>query len=141
MNKIDQTKFGKENGNCFSACVAMLLGMDLDDVPFFMGNEPAPWLSKGDMDVEDWFGKFNAWLKQRGWFAVMVTYHEDDGTWEFGPHILSGVSPRSTDDDIFHHSVVAIGDEVFHDPHPDRSELRTCDDRIFLVPLEPWKCL
>jgi len=34
MNLIDQTTFGEE-GNCFAACVATVLGMRLEEVPDF----------------------------------------------------------------------------------------------------------
>jgi hypothetical protein len=35
MKSVDQTTFGP-NGNCFSACVASLLELPIDAVPFFM---------------------------------------------------------------------------------------------------------
>lgn len=36
MKPVDQTTFGFPGGNCFSACIASLLEMPLDDVPYFM---------------------------------------------------------------------------------------------------------
>lgn len=38
MKPIDQTTFGVPGGNCFSACVASLLELSIDDVPYFMGD-------------------------------------------------------------------------------------------------------
>ncbi len=44
MKPVDQTTFGHPGGNCFSACVASLLEMSVDQVPYFMGHD-------------DWFGR------------------------------------------------------------------------------------
>jgi hypothetical protein len=52
MIPVDQTVFTVPGGNCFSACVASLLNILLNDVPYFMGDDT-------------WFDVFSKWLEPR----------------------------------------------------------------------------
>lgn len=121
MKPVDQTTFGNPGGNCFSACVASLLELPIEDVPYFMG-------------AEDWLAEFNAWLRPHGFYAVPT---EVNRYWEpAGLCILSGTTERSrAPRDL--HSVVARGYEALHDPHPSRAGLLTKKDVVMLVPLDP----
>jgi hypothetical protein len=117
MRPIDQTTFGMPEGNCFSACVASILHVPLSDVPTFCKHD-------------DWWERFTAWLKERGFWALPLKYNE-----EFPPagfHILSGKSPRGD----FQHSVVAFGNEMIHDPHPSRAGIETRVDQILIIPID-----
>jgi histidinol-phosphate phosphatase family protein len=117
MKPIDQTKFGMPEGNCFSACIASILHVQLSDVPAFC-------------KYEDWWERFTVWLKERGLWAVPLKYNE-----EFPPagfHILSGKSPRGD----FQHSVVALGNDIVHDPHPSRVGIETRVDQILIIPID-----
>lgn len=118
MHKVDQTEFGEEKGNCFSACVASILELPIDDVPFFM----APG---------DWYPRFEEWLKPLGYYPVCFELEgaSQSVMKEFGVHILSGKSPRGD----FEHSVVACGDKVVHDPHPSRDGIGELVDYILIV--------
>ncbi|WP_299008475.1 hypothetical protein [uncultured Caulobacter sp.] len=87
MRPVDQTTFGVPGGNCFSACVASLLSLPIDEVPYFMG-------------ADDWFAYFEDWLGSRGHYPLC--FHVAQYT-PPGLHILSGRSPRGP------HSVVARG--------------------------------
>lgn len=120
---VDQTTFGFPGGNCFSACIATLLGLPLADVPYFM--EP-----------EDWWDGFLEWLRPRGLYALCFPL-KDQGWRPPGYHVLSGRSPRRPDDPNAHHSVVARGDEIIHDPHPSRDGLLAHLDVIVLIPMLP----
>ena len=124
MKKVDQTVFTVPGGNCFSACVASLLELPIDAVPYFMGDAPAG-------EPFAWFDGFLDWLRGFGLWAIPLPVGNG---WEpEGLCILSGKSPRGS----FYHSVVARGLEVVHDPHPSRAGLLSHVDAIVLVPIEP----
>lgn len=117
MKPVDQTTFGNPGGNCFSACVASLLDLEIGDVPYFMDDDP-------------WWLRFEAWLLDRGYWPLVVPL---DGGWSPpGLHILSGVTAGKSP-----HSVVARGLEIVHDPHQDRPGLARRDRAIAIIPLDP----
>lgn len=119
MRPVDQTTFGVPGGNCFTACVASLLELPIDEVPYFMADD-------------DWFPGFQQWLKRWGLWAVGFAWDEK---WRpDGLCILSGVTVRHP---TGLHSVVARGDAIVHDPHPSRAGLVTRTDVILLVPFDP----
>ncbi len=128
MTPIDQTVFTVPGGNCFSACVASILGIALDDVPYFMGDFE-------EADKAAWFDRFADWLKPHGLWPVnfgMGTWHPPNDAL----YILSAGSPRGEWD----HSVVAFGDKVIvHDPHPSRAGLVRLEkaEATLLVPYRP----
>ena len=118
MIKVNQTIFTVPGGNCFSACVASLLELSLDQVPYFM-------------DHEDWFSEFLKWLDQYGYWAIPIPL---TNSWKpNGYCILSGKSPRGN----FDHSVVANGLTIIHDPHPSQQGIETIVDAIILIPKIP----
>lgn len=124
MLPVDQTSFGKPHGNCFSACVASILHLPVEDVPWFMG-------------PEDWWAGFLDWLRPRGLSAISFPLRDGVcGYLDGVHHILSGKSPREQDGELLDHSVVALGEEVVHDPHPSRGGLVTRTDTIILFPLD-----
>jgi len=139
---VDQTVFGVPGGNCFSACVATILECDLTEVPYFMGG-PEEW----ERDGGKWWERFQAWLEPRG---LAADYYQPGKNCARKhrpnfPHLLGGRSPRDllTDEEKLAlgivmpagedllHSVVAVGHEVVHDPHPSRAGL--LDHRDFIV--------
>ena len=127
MKPVDQTTFGFPGGNCFSACVASLLEIPLDVVPYFMGET-----LEGD---GAWFEKFTEWLAPRNLYPVCFKLGHD---WRpAGMHILSGKSPRELANPKALHSVVGLGDAILHDPHPSRDGLISRDDVVILIPLDP----
>jgi hypothetical protein len=120
MIPVDQTTFGIPGGNCFSACVASLLNLPIDDVPYFMG-------------AENWLTAFTEWLRLYSMYPIVFKVNTSpDDTWRpAGYHILGGQSVRGP------HSVVARGHDIVHDPHPSRSGLILIEDAVVLVPLDP----
>lgn len=120
MRLIDQTTFGDPGGNCFSACVATVLGLPISEVPYFMGHA-------------DWCGAFNAWLLRRGYYAMFLVVEDvnpDTFPWPPGYYIAGGRSSRGG------HAVVARGAAIVHDPHPWRSGLVGIEDITLIVPLD-----
>lgn len=128
MKPVMQTTFGFPGGNCFSACVASLLHLPIEDVPYFMGAD------------DKWWDMFLAWLEPRGYYAICFPLRADQAL--PGYYVLSGRSPRGTADADLH-SVVARGLKIVHDPSPEprRGELLSREDAIVLVPLDPRQCI
>ena len=107
MKPITQTKFGVDEGNCFSACLASILEIPLELVPNFCVEYPS-----------DWLNKTNEWLDRFGLMIMGVEINcmpNWDAYW-----IASGQSPRLD----CHHSVVYRADRMVHDPHPSGDGLK-----------------
>lgn len=126
MDRIDQTEFGPR-GNCYSACLAMVLGLELAEVPNFndMG-ETDNQINRAAM----------SWLADRGWVSVRLGCNGEPGVRNVmprGPCIVGGESHRGA-----YHGVVYLNGKPFHDPHPDRTWLVSIADLEILAPLEPW---
>lgn len=126
MKPVDQTTFGFPGGNCFSACVASLLGLNIEDVPYFMG-----WTEE---EGKDWYERFAKWLALRGFYPINLRARAEEWAPQ-GFYILNAGSPRGD----FSHSVVARGKEIVHDPHPSRSGLVRLEtsEVTLIVPLDP----
>ena len=63
MIPVNQTTFGAPGGNCFSACVASILELDIEEVPYFM-------------DTIFWTDKFGIWLSKRKLWYLDFTWNE-----------------------------------------------------------------
>lgn len=130
MKPQRQTSFGgphdPDPGNCWSTCVAMLLGMDTRDVPNFCGLYPD--------DDGTWFRRANEWLSERG--VLLASFNSDPATWgEAYAHALciaSGPAARGHD-----HSVVWQHGKVLHDPHPSDAGLIEAREFEVLVIVDP----
>lgn len=127
MKPIDQTRFSpteKPLGNCFSACVASILEVSLQEV-----------LDDGQIADSDcgWLA-WKLWLNKSGYGLIHL--RNDPPSWFFpieGYAIMSGKSPRGD----FLHSVVALDGEMVHDPHPSRAGLEGIEDWVVLYPRDP----
>lgn len=123
MIPVTQTVLG-EGGNCFSACLASILEMGIDEVPNFHGE-----------NVEDYWVSAKAWLAKQGWGIVSLALSEDFtpgmlGGWQ----IICGESPRG----LMHATVWKDG-KLVHDPHPDRTGIVTEEFCDLLYPLDAAK--
>lgn len=125
MIPVDQTLMHSDTqfGNCFAACIASILELDIEDVPNF--SESITWL---------W--EVNDWLKQYGLYYLDFNLYDDmrsEISVYFGYHILTGDSLRGC-----RHSVVAKAGKMIHDPHPSRDGL--IGDKFgygFIISLNP----
>ncbi|MGE4399373.1 MAG: hypothetical protein AB7D29_07620 [Campylobacterales bacterium] len=118
MIPVRQTKFGVPHGNCFSACVASMLEMDISEVPDFVPQYGDQWLEH-----------FREWLVPKGldyfetWPKDIIEYLPK------GHMIATGKSPRGD----FNHCVIVKTSEPhenldlvwIHDPHPDNTFLES----------------
>ena len=100
-------------GDCYRACVASIMELDLEEVPNF--NEGFP-------DGDTFHRRVSEWLAPRGFGKAMFAIGDDldlPGLLEFmadwSPncyYILGGTSPRG-----FDHAVVGLNDKIVHCPN------------------------
>lgn len=121
MKPVTQTLFGDMKGNCFAACIASLLELELATVPNFCVDHHSRW-----WDV------LNDWLEPRGFVAIMLEGAEMQH-YRSAYVIASGPSPREG----VSHSVLYRNGELVHDPHPSRAGLLEVRDVIVLVAIDP----
>jgi hypothetical protein len=123
MKPIDQDAFGIPDGNCFTACVACLLQVELDDVRDLeeIHREGARAFEDEEEDenqVAHWHAvleRYNDRLAER--YGVRIAYLEPEAAEApLGYSIASGHSPRGE----WGHCVVAFNGKIIHDPHPSR---------------------
>lgn len=110
MKPVFQTK--KHNppesyGNCYAACYASLLELDIEDVPPF---ELLPGFSKDDDTSDVWQRVLFSWLKAKG-LRISVHRHED-GLIPVGYAMMGGKSPRGD----WGHMCVVLDGKIVHDP-------------------------
>lgn len=129
MRKIMQTKFGL-GGNCQSATVATLLGIQIDEVPdFWDGCELEEGISDEDKErLEKENGvrfqdNFVSFLAKFGLTSISLGVDVGDHSeWVNSiskalpnvPLLVNGLSPRR-----YMHSVIWMNGELWHDPHPE----------------------
>lgn len=126
FRKVYQTRNNGTDGNCFHACIASVLGLDLSDVPDILPNTPH----------EDWWKQWAVWFETQGigWFFGFF-----DGLDKFSISIgalaiLCGPSQRAKDEGAeYGHCIVARyqvrnGQHYFkyvHNPTPDAGPKET----------------
>ena len=97
---VPQTKFGME-GNCFSACIASILGLSIEQVPEFTE------------EAGGWFYRWQVWLKQYGLHLEISSAPMP------GLTIADVPSPTMEGQ---RHSVVAYNGEIIWNPLPPHTQ-------------------
>lgn len=115
MKPVEQANFTPTRGDCFSACVASILEIPLEDVPFF--NDPPD---------ASWWDRFKSWLEAR---ELSASYYPDASYVPPGFAIVGGPSPRFPG---VLHACVARDGVVVHDPHPSGRGLDVIEDFIVI---------
>lgn len=109
MIKVDQQRLHGDDtiGDCFLACVASVLEIPLEEVPYeitlAMDEEGVRWFH----ELEEFLETYD----MRAEFLPQSRAPDDQYL------IAGGQSPRFSD---LRHAVVWKGGEVVHDPHPSR---------------------
>lgn len=137
MIPVNQTKFGKGNGNCASACLASILEIELDDVPNFTEGNSADW---------QMWQKMLDWLGEKGY--ALATVYMPGGLIGIGKdeevYAMAGVRSQALEG-CYHSVIVRITledrfpkIEIVHDPNPNNEPYSVNDikDIALLVPLK-----
>lgn len=109
MKPVKQTVLHSETtkGNCFTACVASIFELQIEEVPNFI-------------EKEDFWNCFYDFIRSLGY--DVITYSNKTAEYYAFPthNIMIGTSPRNPD---ILHAVVGFGNDVVFDPHPDNTGL------------------
>jgi hypothetical protein len=121
MKLQHQTLFGgpksppEEQGNCWSTCLASLIGVDLAEVPNFCALYPDSWLEKANEWLDEHFG-----CSVISFYGPMGPFDRDSEGLYWNVYVIaSGRSPRGD----WNHSVIWKNRKMFHDPHPSGAGL------------------
>jgi hypothetical protein len=122
MKPQKQTIFSDEkndiHGNCFTACIASLFDMNIEDVPYFASYK------------REWFEVFWNFLKSTDYEyngTIIIKNHIDwfnDYKGIDGFTIVGGTSPRGIKNG---HAVIYKDGEPYFDPHPDNTFLEEAE--------------
>jgi len=117
-----QTRFGREKGNCFEACIASVLEIPIDVIPVL-----SQYLDS------DWWRELRSWMHARGWTLLAIDYPNQSGP-DPSMCIAIGKSPRGS----HRHAVVWSSDRIVHDPFPQGGGLDGDPEYlVYLVPVNP----
>lgn len=123
MKPVMQTDTSPATGNCFSACLATVLELPIEQVPnFFEVAGPQP---------EKWWAAVRDWLRPRGWGVLTVGVANGLAEELPGILIISGKTARHTD-----HSTVWKDGVMVHDPYPGGEGLTDVQCVDLLYPLD-----
>lgn len=133
MIPVDQTRFGRGEGNCWAAAIASILERPLEDFAAFH-EAFCLWAAfyeegrDGECPWEIRVGHRVA-LAEMGW---SISYQDNflEPMIPRGYAIASGPGPRGCD-----HATVALDGVIVHDPHPSRDGLLEISYFEWLVPV------
>jgi len=124
MKPVMQTDFG-QFGNCFSACLASLFELPLEEVPNF-------FTVAGPYDDAAWWSAVRDWLRPRGYGIMFNDLRDPEHLKLFeGYFIVSGKSSRNVD-----HATIWKDGVMVHDPHPEQCGLIAPDGVDLIYPLD-----
>ena len=113
MKLVTQTKLG-DKGNCFQACLASILELDIDSIPVWEAN--------------CWQEQVENWLEQFGIRMVVL-----NGPLDGAIGIATGEGPRGR-----RHAVVWYKGCIIWDPYPSRAGLaEEPTEYCYLLPEDP----
>lgn len=115
MKPVLQTIFGRDNGNCFNACLASVLEIELSSIPYFMHDD-------------NWIEKYNQWLIENFGVYVLDVSTETPETTLKGYHLIVGYNEISD----CYHSQVGFNGKVVHDPLGEIHNLKNTSYTIFV---------
>lgn len=100
---------GEMIGDCFPACIASCMGIDLEKVPLFSLKSQKEQLDEANL----WLNQFDLRLNYVPNSNAFKDYHHPSEVY----YIARGRSPRFPG----FHMVIYKEGELVHDPHPDNS--------------------
>lgn len=127
MKKVYQTRYGKNEGNCFPAAIASILELELDEVPDFC-----------NIHSEDsYYQEFIYWLHRLGYTAIPIATNKDELANSMhlkGSYLL--VTGKNKDG--VNHCVVYRNGEMVHNPNR-KCEGITPEYLDIIYPMNPMK--
>jgi len=126
MKRVYQTNFGK-SGNCFQACVASVLELELVQVPDFVNDSKTEWFS----NLRDWLKNYNLGVVNVDFTELSIS---DITQISSGFCIAQGQKPNR---DNVKHAVVMNNVCLSHDPLPDGEGLEIVEQVMFFIPFNP----
>lgn len=132
MIAVDQDRFGKGEGNCWSACIASILDRPLSDFAFFheLYMIYARACDAGEPIAIEIVHAHHHELQRLTHHGILRVGNECRQMVPIGFSIAIGMSPRGV-----MHSCVAFSGTLVWDPHPDRSGLEEISYLELLVPI------
>lgn len=136
LKKVYQDKFGL-GGNCATAAHATLLGLDLDQVPYYNDGLTDSTLSESDK-TKIFYDRIQEFLNPMGLQESCYHYSQElvDELKTLNSNLLYkyyqviGKSPRG-----YMHVVIYCDGELYHDPHPDGGGV----EETYIALLEKYK--
>lgn len=146
MRRVYQTRLNGNNGNCFAACIASVLDVDLDGVP--------------DIDPSDantgWWEQWTSWFARTGvgWLYYKFNENAHSPSMLPGTHVLlGGKSPGAVKRGLDYNHAIVARSELFDDGRqyfryvhdPTRADGWIHGDPIDMLVLwklphwQPWK--
>lgn len=127
MKPVDQTRFGVPIGNCFTASLASILEVGVEDLQEFEDLYRAWAVEHYETNAStlDW-DSVQAGLRSRG---VRIVYWDAADVAPKGYSIAGGTSGTGLP-----HACVALDGRVVHDPSPNRSGLDRVEEFYLVVP-------
>ena len=123
--KLQQTALTLPDANCFATCLAMLLGLDVEDVPNFHSD-----------DEYQWFFKYKEWLGGIGYDILALGGESWDGEAKnTQPDVYCIASGRTGSGNLLH-ATVYKKDKLYHDPYPEGKGITSVNNWMYLIPKE-----
>lgn len=143
MKPVDQTQYGtganlEPLGDCWSACIASILELDIVEVPHFYEKWPAKNYGPDKALIEA-----SDWLADRGYRLLPIGYIDRGAARLIKGTIciVSGISPRSGEKKVEHAVVGRIKDDgsfdILHDPHPSRDGVVKITGFEIIIKMDP----
>jgi len=132
LKLIDQTEFGIK-GNCFSACLATVLGLGIGDVPTFA-------IGDGGGDGIKIDARARKWLWAQGWdmWPMPVKNWPEWKQYSHPDHYTIVTVPSDLGEG-YCHCVIYKGGKLLHNPIPDAKTLEPASHAYVLFPAKPFE--
>lgn len=109
MKFVKQTVLGDKKGNCLSACIASMLEIDINTIPYIL-------------DDDTWQVELNKWLLENHGYEVITVRLDEEHLAPKVPMIACGATSRYSPD--IKHAVIWHKGKMIFDPSPDNKGLK-----------------
>ena len=131
MKPVMQTKLEPPKGNCWAACVASVLEVELECVPAVEFTRLYGEEDGEGADVDVFWDTWDAWLAERNIARARIALPNGCDLPK-GYLIVAGKGPRG-----MKHCVVYHNGQLAHDPYPGGAGVERVTEANMLYPLDP----